>query len=90
MLLPPDQWDDAPAAAVASVEREELFAGSGKDRQLVGHTVKVKLWDKNSAAEKLMRHLGLFERDNKQHTDPLTALLTEIAKRGSRLPIHKA
>ena len=27
---------------------------------------KIKLWDKNAALEKLMRHLGPYESDNTQ------------------------
>lgn len=49
---------------------------------------KVKFWDKNAAAEKLMKHLGLFERDNKQRADPVTQLLEHLHARGSRLPIR--
>lgn len=37
-------------------------------------SVEIKLWDKNSALEKAMRHLGLFEKDNAQQRDGLMAL----------------
>jgi len=50
----PHELDDATAAAVASLE----FDPEGG--------FKVKLWDKNSAADKLMKHLGAYEKDNKQ------------------------
>lgn len=53
-LLKPHELDDATAAAVSSVE----FDPDGG--------FKVKLWDKNSAADKLMKHLGAYEKDNKQ------------------------
>lgn len=49
----PHELDDATAAAVASVELNE-------------NGYKVKLWDKNSAADKLMKHLGAYEKDNQQ------------------------
>jgi phage terminase small subunit len=65
-LLSPDQWDDATAAAIASLEITEEFEGSGPSRTQTGVLKKVKLWDKNSALEKAMKHLGLFEKDNKQ------------------------
>lgn len=42
-LKPPHEWDDATAAAVISIEIEDLFEGSGKDRAQVGHTKKVKI-----------------------------------------------
>jgi phage terminase small subunit len=65
-LLPINEWPDDMAAAVASVEVEELFDGRGPGRKHIGYTKKVKLWDKNSGIEKAMRYLGSFERDNRQ------------------------
>jgi phage terminase small subunit len=50
-------------AAIASIEVSEDRDEEGK---VVGKLKKVKLWDKNSAIEKIMKHLGMFERDNKQ------------------------
>ena len=35
-------------------------------------TTKVKLWDKNSALEKLMRHQGMFEKDRAQARENLS------------------
>ena len=70
----PREWDDATAAAVASIGIVEEFSGTGADRKLVGHTKKVKLWDKNAAIEKGFRHLGLYERDNRQKAENLTLL----------------
>ncbi len=46
--------DDAAAAAVAGVEL--TVAGNGDD---VVMTKKIKLWDKNSAIDKLLKHLGM-------------------------------
>lgn len=66
--------DDDDAAAVASIEITEDFSGRGEARELSGYTKKVKLWDKNSAIEKAMKHLGLFERDNEQKPAPLVHL----------------
>jgi len=65
-LLPVSEWPDEVAAMVASVEVDALYEGSGRDRVQVGVTQKVKFWDKNSAIEKAMKHLGQFEKDNKQ------------------------
>jgi len=67
----PHELDDATAAAVASVE----FDPEGG--------FKIKLWDKNSAADKLMKHLGGYERDNKQKTDPLTELLKALPQKSA-------
>jgi hypothetical protein len=49
---------------------------------------KYKVADKNAALERLFKHLGLFEKDNKQ-TNPaeaMTSFLAELSARGSRLP----
>jgi phage terminase small subunit len=62
-LKNPSEWDDATAAAVASVEVFEEFAGKGKDRKQIGHTKKVKTWDKNRALEMLLKHLGLLKEN---------------------------
>lgn len=58
--------DEDTAAALASFEIFDEFAGKGERRELIGQTKKVKVFDKNSAIEKAMRHLGLFEVDNRQ------------------------
>lgn len=73
-MIPVHEWPDGMAGAVASVEVDELFIGSGKDREQIGHTKKIKLWDKNSAIEKAMKHLGLFEKDNAQKASALDSL----------------
>ena len=53
-MVPQSEWTEGMAAAVASVEE-------GPDG-----AKKLKLWDKNAALDKAMRHLGLYERDNRQ------------------------
>jgi phage terminase small subunit len=62
-LKAPHEWDDDTAAAVAGVEVFEEYEGRGASRRLVGHTRKVRLWDKNSALDKILRHLGLLGGD---------------------------
>lgn len=77
-LLHPKDWPDEMAGAVASVEVDELFEGTGKDRKWIGYTKKVKLWDKNSGIEKAMKYLGLFERDNSQKLGVLESLPRDV------------
>ncbi|RVG81336.1 terminase small subunit [Sinorhizobium meliloti] len=55
-LLRPEEWDDDTAAAVASVEVVTRNIGDGE----VEHVHKIKVWDKNSALEKLAKYLGMF------------------------------
>lgn len=75
-LLPPHLWPDDVARSMASVKVVELAGGmkiDGKDgavEHIPMYTKEVKLWDKNAAIDKAMKHLGLFEKDNDQ-TRPL-------------------
>ena len=49
-------------------------------------TNRFRLSDRNSALDKLMRHLGLYEKDNKQPADAIAEMLAAIHGGGSRLP----
>jgi phage terminase small subunit len=71
-LKDPHEWDDDTAAAIASIEVIEQFEGTGEDRKLSGYLKKVRLWDKNAALEKTIKHLGLYERDNAQRGESLS------------------
>lgn len=62
-LLPIKKMPPEVRAAIASIEVDELKASDGT---VISRVKKIKLWDKNSALEKIMRHLGSFEKDNKQ------------------------
>lgn len=75
-LLPPTEWDDDFAASVASIEvvtktlpgeaededEPQGHGGSLRRRRnaKVEYVHKIKVWDKNSALEKLAKHLGMF------------------------------
>ena len=72
---------DEDAKAIASIEVVEQFQGTGKDKEFVGYTKKLKFWDKNSAVEKAMKHLGLFREDNKQLAPVLPPIITVIGVR---------
>ena len=52
--------DDDTAAAIASIEIEEIFAGSGAERRRVGHKKKVRFWNKNDALNTMAKHLGML------------------------------
>lgn len=77
--IPIHELDDDSAAAIAGLEVVEQFEGSGDDRKFVGHLKKYKLSDKGASLTALEKHLGMYEKDNKQKTDPLTSLLHSIA-----------
>lgn len=51
-------FSDRVAATVSSIEVDELYEGSGKERTRIGFTRKVKLANKIAAIERLCRMLG--------------------------------
>lgn len=80
-LKPPQEWDDATAAAVAGVDVVEMGASKGAGPSLL-YTKKVKLWDKRASLELLCRNLGLLKdridvviRDKRQAAGRLAMLL---------------
>lgn len=85
-LLPMQDWPDDMAAVVASVETDELFEGQGNARKFIGYTKKVRFWDKNSAIEKAMKHLGLYEVDNRQKASALADVLADLDGKDTGLP----
>jgi phage terminase small subunit len=70
------ELDADTAAAVASFEVEEVELGD----KVVRRTIKVKLWDKNAALEKAFKHLGLYERENTQHSENLELQVVLVGK----------
>jgi phage terminase small subunit len=105
-LIPIEEWSDDAAAAVASIEVDEIYGEDDVDEELepqphggalkrahgktklIGHTKKLKLWDKNSALVTGARILGMFGKDNAQRGDAaVAALLAAVGGEGARLPI---
>ncbi|OFW00164.1 MAG: hypothetical protein A3G20_05110 [Acidobacteria bacterium RIFCSPLOWO2_12_FULL_59_11] len=80
LLIPVTELDDDTAATVASVEVDEIKAG---EAGVIGHTVKIKHWDKNAALEKAMKYHGLYEKDNKQQGDTAIAALMVAVGEGA-------
>lgn len=87
LLLPhdscPECWGDGSPRVVIkdtryfSADAIALYAGAKEGK----YGIEVAMHDKMAAIDKLFRHLGLYELDNKQIADPLTALLMSIAQR---------
>lgn len=76
-LLRPEEWDDDTAAAIASVEVVMRNLGDGE----VEHVHKLRLWDKNSALDKLAKHFGMFvERVEHSGTATFTFNLDHAGK----------
>jgi phage terminase small subunit len=60
-LIPISDLDDDTAAAVASVEViTKTLAPDADGNREVEYVHKLKLWDKNSALDKIAKHLGMF------------------------------
>lgn len=78
------ELDDDTAAAISGLEVLEEFEGSGPDRIKVGHVKKYKISDKNSALDKAMKHLGLFEKDNGQAGEAIGRYMLEFVTPGKK------
>jgi len=74
-LKPVHEWTPSMAAAVSSVEVDNQYSGTGKKRRLVSSTTKLRFWDKNSAIANVMRHLGMFDKDNQRKMPNLNVQL---------------
>lgn len=94
-LLPPDKWSADLAASISSIEVVTRALPGEADEQLdrqprggalkrkrnprVEYIHKVRFWDKNSALEKIAKHLGMFvERFGGPTGEPLA--VTHIHK----------
>ena len=77
----PTELDDETAAALASFEVLEEFAGHGPTRYQIGDTKKIKWTDKKAALDSLCRMLG-FNQDKMvlegNPDNPITVLMREI------------
>jgi hypothetical protein len=82
----PKDWPDHIARAVKSIEVDELFEGSGKERTQIGLTRKIQLWDKPKALELIGRSLAMFT-DKAEVTGKLSLedLVVAIADSGAKL-----
>ena len=78
-LKPIPELDDDTAQALAGFEVFEEYTGRGEERTLAGFTKKVKWLDKNTAREQALKHLGAFEKDNKQPNAGLAEAVGKLA-----------
>lgn len=84
-LLSPEEWDDDTAAAISSLEVVTVHKGDedGEGRKVPERVHKIKVWDKNSALEKLGKHLGLYTDKLSIGGDPDNPIKTEEVGQGS-------
>lgn len=76
---------------ISGVKTTELFEGTGKDRKWTGYTKEIKFWSKDKHVELLMRHLGLFLKDNEQRGSEALILVLDMIDGGTKgkLPSQK-
>jgi phage terminase small subunit len=73
----PNEWDDETAAAIAGIENEELFEGSGKDREHIGTLRKVKIADRIKPIELGYKRLGLLKDQSAFNVGALTIVIQD-------------
>lgn len=89
-VIHPNEWPGHIARTVAGLDVIRITR-TDKDGTVEQETkFKIKIADRNSAAERLFKHFGLYEADNEQRRDGLTDLIEQIRGAGSRLPIGDA
>ena len=59
-LKPVSEWPKGAIQALKSIQVDELFEGTGKDRTKIGVSKKVKLIDKIKSIELMMKNLGIL------------------------------
>lgn len=75
-LMHPQAWSDDFAASVASIEVTTRTLGKDDNGNTeVEHVHKIKVWDKNSALEKIAKHLGMFI-DRVEHSGNLNLVVS--------------
>jgi phage terminase small subunit len=89
-LISPEDWDDDTAAAISSVKVVTRPTGETAEdgSRIVEHVHEIKLWDKNSALDKLGKHLGMFiDRGEMKLSadDTIAGLMARVATNGRRL-----
>lgn len=72
--------DEDTQRAITSLKSEDLFAGAGDSKVQIGIAREVKMADKLNALDKLLKHLGGYETDNKQKSEGSVAAALSIVE----------
>ena len=82
-LLPIHDIPENVRRMIAAIEIEEIFAGRGENREVVGHLKKIKLWDRNKAVETFARHHKMLTDKVEASADQTLADLLAQSKQPS-------
>lgn len=74
-LLPVSEWPADAAAAVTSIETMEVKGPGG---EVYGEVRKIKQESKGASLDKLMRHNGMYEADNKQGAEAMAQSVRDL------------
>jgi phage terminase small subunit len=88
-LKSPREIDDETAAGILGFETIEEARGTGKDRKHVAIARKLRFINRVEALDKLMRHYGLYEKDNRQLNNPWKEILDLVDGKYRGLPINE-
>lgn len=73
------EWDDNAAGAIASIKSFEVTTSEG---ERIGTNREVKMYDKLRALEAIGKHIGLFEKDNKQKAEAGSVTIFQLPDNG--------
>lgn len=76
--------DDDTARAIVGLD---VVSIPGGEHSAPGEVLKFKLADKKGALDSCARHLGMFEKDNKQPSESLAAFFAEFCNNNARLTL---
>lgn len=70
-VRPTSEWSDELTSAISSMEVNELWEGTGRDRRIIGEIKKIKLVDKIKPLELLGKQMRMF-LDRVEHSGKLS------------------
>jgi phage terminase small subunit len=76
------EMDDTTAAAISTIEVGQTIT----DGKVTGRTCRIRFWDKNSAQERLFRHMGLFCKENAPKQSPRKIAVAFVSPDGEVVP----
>jgi phage terminase small subunit len=74
--------DDATASAISSIEVGQTIT----DGKVTARTCRIRFWDKNSALERLFRHMGLFRKEHAPQKSPRKMKVVFVSPDGEVVP----